>query len=172
MDILIRKEEGRDYTEVESLLKKSFGQENESILVKRLRNNPAFIPELSLVAVFENEIVGYILFFPIIIPTGQEHHTSLALAPMSVLPDFQRKGIGKQLIQTGLIKAKEGGFSSVIVAGHPEYYPKFGFKPASLWHIKAPFDVPDNVFMAIELKKGALIKVAGTVQYPKEFNDV
>ena len=172
MNIIIRQEEQRDYSEVEELLCVSFSQENESILVQRLRKNPAFIPELSLVAEYENKIVGYILFFPIIIASGQVHHKSLTLAPMAVLPDFQRKGIGKQLVQKGLIKVKEKGFHSVIVVGHPEYYPKFGFKSANIWHIKAPFNIPDNVFMAIELKDGALKNVDGTVQYPEEFNDV
>jgi predicted N-acetyltransferase YhbS len=171
MDIFIRKEEERDYTEVEKLLTTSFGQENESILVNRLRKNPDFISELSLVAEDKDTIVGYILFFPIIISSGEVHHESLALAPMAVPPDFQSRGIGKQLIQKGLIKAKEKGFNSVIVIGHPEYYPKFGFKPASKWDIKAPFNLPDNVFLALELKDRALKNVAGTVQYPVEFND-
>lgn len=179
MDISIRKEGKKDFAEVQKLLNASFGQENESVLVNRLRKNPEFIPELSLVAesfgsaldVTNCTIVGYILFFPIIIVSEKEHYKSLALAPMAVLPDFQRKGIGKELIKIGLIRAEERGFGSVIVVGHPEYYPKFGFKPASIYNIKPPFDVPDNAFMAIELKKGNLKNVSGVVQYPEEFNE-
>ena len=91
---------------------------------------------------------------------------------MAVLPDYQRRGIGRQLVQEGLIIAKDKGFNSVIVVGHPEYYPKFGFRPASLWKIRPPFDLPDNVFMALELEEGALKNVTGIVQYPVEFNDV
>jgi predicted N-acetyltransferase YhbS len=171
MDIALRKEEEKDYTEVESLLNKAFGQKNEGILVNRLRKNPDFIPKLSLVAEYKNIIVGYILFFPIIIVSGTIHHTSLALAPMAVLPDFQKKGIGKRLINTGLMRAKDAGFSSVIVLGHPEYYPRFGFKPASGYNIKPEFDVPDNVFLAKELKDGGLKNISGTVHYPEEFKE-
>jgi predicted N-acetyltransferase YhbS len=122
--------------------------------------------------VYNNTIAGYILFFPIIIESGQYSYKSLALAPMAVLPDYQRRGIGRQLVQEGLIIAKDKGFNSVIVVGHPEYYPKFGFRPASLWKIRPPFDLPDNVFMALELEEGALKNVTGIVQYPVEFNDV
>jgi len=172
MDISVRMEEESDLSEVERLLNKSFGQETEGILVNRLRRNPDFLPGLSLVAVYNNTIAGYILFFPIIIESGQYSYKSLVLAPMAVLPDYQRRGIGRQLIQENLIIAKDKGFNSVIVVGHPEYYPKFGFRPASLWKIRPPFDLPDNVFMALELEEGALKNVTGIVQYPVEFNDV
>ena len=94
------------------------------------------------------------------------------MAPMSVVPEYQRRGVGKQLVTEGLKRAKSIGYKSVIVLGHSEYYPKFGFEPASKWNIKAPFDVPDNVFLAIELEEGGLKGVSGAVEYPDEFNDV
>lgn len=94
---------------------------------------------------------------------------SLALAPVSVLPDYQSKGIGKKLILEALQKAKELGYQSVVVLGHPEYYPKFGFQKASHWRIKAPFDVPDEVFMALELQENALVHVSGVVEYSRAF---
>lgn len=94
---------------------------------------------------------------------------SLALAPVSVLPEYQKKGIGSMLISKVLKKAKELGYHSVIVLGHKDYYPKFGFKPASLWNIKAPFEVSDEVFMALEITGNSLENVNGIVRYPREF---
>jgi predicted N-acetyltransferase YhbS len=91
---------------------------------------------------------------------------------MAVVPEFQRQGIGGELIKHGLDKAKELKYKSVIVLGHEPYYPKFGFAPASKWNIKSPYDVPENVFMAIELVKDGLKDVSGTVRYPKEFDMV
>lgn len=102
---------------------------------------------------------------------GREHE-SIALAPVSVLPKHQKKGIGSALIKEGLAQCKKEGFQSVIVLGHPEYYPRFGFKPASSWKISAPFDVPDEAFVALELAENGLRNVQGVVQYPNEFNAV
>ncbi len=97
---------------------------------------------------------------------------SLGLAPMAVSPECQKSGIGGQLVKKGLELAKRLKFKSVVVLGHEHYYPKFGFEPANKWNIKAPFDVPSNFFMAIELEKDGLKNVAGTVIYPKEFEMV
>jgi predicted N-acetyltransferase YhbS len=111
------------------------------------------------------------MFTKLIITNGEKEYESLALAPLSVLPSYQNKGIGSALINEGLKIAKELEFKSVIVLGHAKYYPRFGFKPASTWGIKPPFDVPDNAFMALELKSGSLNGIKGTVMYPKEFFD-
>ena len=101
--------------------------------------------------------MGHILLSKIKISEAE----SLALAPVSVLPEYQNIGVGGLLITEALKDAKELGYNSVVVLGHPEYYPKFGFKKASLWGIKAPFDVPDEAFMAIELSGNALSEVSG-----------
>jgi predicted N-acetyltransferase YhbS len=90
---------------------------------------------------------------------------------MSVRPGFQNKGIGGELIKEGLKRAVEFGFKSVLVLGHPTYYPKFGFKKASRWMIKPGFDAPDEAFMAIELEKGSLDFGGGTLEYPSEYLD-
>ena len=173
MKVEIRKETKTDFSDVYGLNKAAFGQENEAKLVELLRNSNAFIPDLSLVATNDNKIVGHILFTKVKIKDDKGHEfDSLALAPMSVMPDLQRRGIGGQLIRYGLNKAKESGHKSVIVLGHEHYYPKFGFVPANKWKIKAPFDVPSNVFMGIELVKDGLKYVSGTVQYPIEFEAV
>lgn len=173
MEVKIRKEIENDYSDVYELNKAAFGQENEPKLIDLLRKSNAFIPELSLVATIDNKVVGHILFIRIKIKDNNRNEfDSLALAPMSVRPDLQRKCIGGQLIRYGLNKAKELGHKSVIVLGHEHYYPKFGFVPTEKWNIKAPFDVPINSFMGIELVENGLSGVTGTVQYPKEFEMV
>jgi predicted N-acetyltransferase YhbS len=116
------------------------------------------------------EVVGHILLSKIKISDGERAADSLALAPFSVRPGYQGKGIGSQLIRTALNKAKETGYHSVIVLGHKDYYPKFGFKTASLWNVRAPFEVPDEIFMALELTENALENTAGEVQYSKAFS--
>ena len=171
-NMTIRKETPNDHEQVRKILALAFGRENEGRLVERLRKSPRFVPELSLVAEIGDEIIGHILFFPIAVKSDGPQHSSLALAPVSVVPEYQGKGIGSQLITEGLKRAKELGYQSVIVPGHPEYYPKFGFKPASEWNIRAPFEVPDEAFLAIELEEDGLRGVSGTVEYPDEFNDV
>lgn len=118
-------------------------------------------------------MLGHILFTKIMIRDEYGRgHDSLALAPMAVRPDFQKQGIGTQLIRHGLAKAKALGHRSVIVLGHEHYYPKFGFVPAVRWKIKAPFEAPVNAFMGIELITDGLKTVSGTVQYPKAFEMV
>jgi predicted N-acetyltransferase YhbS len=171
-DIIIRAETPNDYLSITQINDAAFGQKNEGLLVENLRKTPAFIPQLSLVAEFRNRLIGHLLFYPIEIKNEQEMFKTLALAPMSVLPEFQKKGIGEKLIRQGLKAAKKLGHKSVIVLGHPEYYPKFGFEPASRWGIKAPFPVEDKYFMAQELSPGALENVHGVVVYHDEFNDV
>jgi predicted N-acetyltransferase YhbS len=117
----------------------------------------------------EGEIVGHTLFTKILINNGKETYPSLALAPVAVLPNYQGKGIGGKLIVEGMKRASSLGFGSVIVLGHKDYYPRFGFVPASKYEISAPFEEPDEEFMALELKPGALNDVTGTVEYAKEF---
>jgi len=173
MDVVIRQEVQADFSDVYDLNKIAFGQDIEANLVDLLRKSNAFIPNLSLVATIDNKIVGHILFTKIkIIDENKNEFDSLALAPMAVRPELQKQGIGGQLIRYGLNIAEQIGHKSVIVLGHEHYYPKFGFVPADKWKIKAPFDVPINVFMGIELVSDGLKNVTGTVQYPKEFEMV
>lgn len=170
----LRQETSDDFKEVFEVNQMAFGQDNEAKLVDALRNNPTvFVPELSIVATGNNKIVGHILFTKINIKDEKGNiHESLGLAPMAVRPGWQKNGIGGQLIRKGLEVAKDLGFKSVIVLGHENYYPKFGFEPAGKWNIKAPFDVPSNVFMVIELEQDGLKSISGTVIYPKEFETV
>lgn len=151
----------------------AFGKENEAALVNEIRNSKEFIPELSLIAVDENDqVVGHILFSKIYIKSQDKKLETIALAPMAVLPSHQGKGIGSKLVQTGLNRCAELGYQHVIVLGHPNFYPKFGFETASKYGILPPFPVPDEVFMAIELEPRGLSGFSGTVEYPAAFNNV
>jgi predicted N-acetyltransferase YhbS len=169
------KETPEDYTRVIELTEKAFesleiSDHNEGKLVEKLRKSSNFIEELSLVAKLDGKVVGHILFTPIVINKGEQQFKSLILAPVSVLPEYQKMGIGGQLIRAGHQKAVELGFQSAILVGHPEYYPRFGYKPASTWGIKSPIPLPsDDVFMAVELNEGALSSVSGMVVFPPEF---
>ncbi len=173
MNLKIRQENSVDIIDVYEINTLAFQRENEAKLVDLLRNSKTFIPELSLVATIDNEIVGHILFTKInIVDEKQNEFGSLALAPMSVKPNMQKNGIGRKLIRAGLNKASELNFKSAFVLGHKHYYPKFGFLPSNKWNIKSPFNVPTESFMGIELLEDALKNVSGTVIYPIEFDTV
>lgn len=168
--IKIRAEHKTDYQQVYKVHQKAFGQEEEGQIVEKIRKSDGFVPELSLVAEIDGAVVGHILFSKIHIETKHGNKESLSLAPMAVLPDFQKQGIGGKMIKAGIKKAGELGFDSIIVLGHPDYYPNFGFEKASKWKITCPFEVPDEAFMAMELKEGVLANSAGQVVYPPAFN--
>lgn len=165
----IRQENATDYSEVASLIEQAFAKAkhsdgNEAQLVAKLRHSPNFIPELSLVAVIDDQIVGHILFTKV---TIGKHH-ALALAPLSVLPGFQKQGIGSALIKAGHIKAQELGYSYAIVLGYPDYYSRFGYRSASTYNIKAPFAISDELFMASKLSTNAPT-LNGIVHYDEAF---
>ncbi len=165
----IRRENQDDYEAVYEVVKEAFATAeqsdgNEQELVKSLRNSDSFIPELSLVAVENGEVVGHILFTKAYVGEFAE----LALAPLSVLPEYQRKGIGLALMQKGHSVAKELGYDYAIVLGHSEYYPKAGYVPASVYGIKAPFDIPNENFMAIKLNDRAK-RIKGVIKYDIAF---
>lgn len=174
MKISIRQETVADYPIVFNLVEKAFRKEilsdkKEQFLVERLRKSNGFIPELSLVAEVNHEIVGYILLTKIIIETKTESETSLALAPVAVEPSFQKKGIGGRLIEEAHRIAKELCYQSVFLLGHEKYYPKFGYRPLHYFNISLPFEAPKENCMAIELVPDALSNKIGSVIYPKEF---
>ncbi|KAG2385603.1 hypothetical protein C9374_003418 [Naegleria lovaniensis] len=172
---LIRQETPQDHQAVFELIEEAFrdlevSDHQEQFLVERLRFSPShFIPQLSLVAhTLDGQIIGHILLTKCHINYTNDRLESLALAPLSVKPGYQRKGIGAALIKEAHKIATELGFTSVIVVGHAEYYPKFGYQPTKQFGITFPFEVPDECGMVIELQKGAL-KSGGIVEYAPEF---
>lgn len=171
--MIIRQENKNDYEKVYNLVKLAFANAthsdgDEQNLVTRLRESEAFIPELSLVAEVEDEIVGHILFTKIKI--GDSNTVGVALAPLAVKPQFQNRGIGGELIKEGHRIAKELGYGFSVVLGHDSYYPKFGYQPARKYSIIAPFPVDDKNFMAIKLNDSVDSFHGGVVEYAKEFN--
>lgn len=167
--MIIRQERLEDYDEVYHVVKEAFeGAEHsdgkEQDLVVELRKSRSFIPKLSLVAVEDDKIVGHILFTKALVQ-GVE---VLALAPLSVLPDYQNRGIGLSLIKEGHQIAHQLGYEYSVVLGHSKYYPKAGYIPASQYGIKAPFEVEDENFMAICLT-GSQAQLNGMIEYDKAF---
>lgn len=168
MNISIRPEKPADIDDIYELNSIVFGNDNEAKLVDYVRHTSKFIPELSLVALSDDKIIGYIVLSKVIIANGDYRHESLGLAPMMVHPEYQRRGIGAKLITNDLQIASTLGFTSVLVFGHEYYFTKFGFLPAVRWNIRPPFDVPAEVFMALELVPNALKYVSGIVEFPVE----
>ncbi|WP_215225639.1 GNAT family N-acetyltransferase [Echinicola shivajiensis] len=174
MNVSIRQETNSDYHEVFNLIKESFQNEpmsdhREQFLVDRLMDSDSFVPELSLVAEVGNQILGYILLSKVKIEDGHHSHEALALAPVSVLPEYQRRGIGGKLISEAHRKAREMDFKGIVLLGHADYYPRFGYRRASDFGISLPFDVPSENCMAMELYPGAFQNISGMVEYPKGF---
>jgi putative acetyltransferase len=172
MMITIRPETTEDYDAIHRVNFTAFGKENEPHLVETLRQAADAIPELSLVAVVEGQVVGHILFSPITIEIQNGSVPALSLAPLAVLPEFQNQGIGSALVQSGLKECQRLGHGIVIVLGHPGFYPRFGFTPARARGIDSPFNVSDDVWMALELRPGALDSVRGRAKYPPAFDEV
>lgn len=174
MNVTIRQERPSDYDAIRELVRKSFENAeftdgDEHHLVDRLRASDAYIPELALVAENEEQLVGFILCTKITIENGENRYESLALAPVAVDPRFQNLGIGGKLINGMHELAKKLGFGSIILLGHAEYYPRFGYRPTYTFDIHLPFEVPKENSMAIELSDDALKGIQGTVRYPEAF---
>lgn len=170
----IRQETEADFRDVFSLIEAAFrdveiSDHDEHFLVGRLRKSDAFVPELSLIATIDEKIVGHILLTKLVIRGAANETEALALAPVSVLPAHQGKGIGAKMITEAHRIAKEMGFGSILLVGHAKYYPRFGYGPASRFGIQFPFDAPDEVCMAIELEPDSLKDATGTVVYPSAF---
>ena len=169
-EVVIRPEHPGDLAAIRFVNERAFGTSAEADLVDTLRARQKVV--LSLVAVLDGRVVGHILFSPAAIESGGELFPVVTLAPMAVLPEYQRKGVGSLLVSTGLEELRRAGYDCVVVLGHPEYYPRFGFVPVSKHGIRCEFDVPDEAFMVIELRPGALHGRAGVVRYQPEFKDV
>jgi len=172
MSITIRPETTQDVAWIRALNEAAFDTLAEAQLVELLRRSDAFIPELSLVAFANDQIVGHVLFTHAVVVTATAEVPVLALGPMAVIPELQRRGIGSRLVRQGLSVASMLQHQLVIVLGHPEFYPRFGFERASRYRICAPFDVPDEVFMSLWLGGSVPRSLDGVVRYAEPFNTV
>jgi len=166
--ITIRKEQPGDAEQVRIVNTRAFERAAEAEIVDTLRRA---CPEgVSFVAVYRNKIVGHILFTPAVVASKEQEIKGMGLAPLAVLPEFQRQGIGSQLIQAGLDEMHRAEQPFVIVLGHPEYYPRFGFVRASRYGIVSEYEgVPDEAFMILVFDAAALAGVSGVGKYRPEF---
>lgn len=175
MAIKIRQEQENDTSAIYNLIEAAFADMQESdhrehFLVKRLHDSDTFIPQLSLVAeTDEKKIVGYILLIKVEIVSDTSVKASLGVAPLAVLPEFQRQGIGGMLLNAAHQKAASLGFGTAVLLGHKDYYPRFGYRKAIDFGIEFPFDVPHEFCMIVELIPHAIDGLNGTVRYPDVF---
>ncbi len=171
-ELNIRQEQPGDWDAVERTVKEAFAEvpysdQSEHQLVARLRASKYFIPELSLVAVLEGRIVGHLLLTRIDIVDEHSQHPGLSLAPISVQPEFQNRSIGSQLIKASHKMAQQMGFNWIVLIGHQDYYPKFGYEEAQKYGITNSIAAPSENFMIKGLKPGVLDQIQGQVKYPK-----
>ena len=166
----IREEVASDIDKIWEVNSEAFETETEANLVNALRNSGCTY--LSLVAEIDNKVVGHILFTPVELSGNENKLKLMGLAPMAVFSQYQSKGISSQLVQAGLEHCQTLGYDAVVVLGHPNYYPKFGFSPSVKYGIKSEYEVPDEVFMILELTPGSLKNHEGVIKYHEAFNSV
>lgn len=163
MTLSLRPERPGDEEALRRLNDDAFGGPAESAIVDALRASGETL--VSLVAEDGDTLVGHVLFSPVTLGTVQ----GMGLGPMAVTPERQRSGIGSRLVELGLSRLREAGCPFVVVLGHPEYYPRFGFLPASELSIRCQWDVPPDVFMILVLDEAAMADVSGTARYLPAF---
>lgn len=168
MNINIRKERESDVDAIHALNISAFETDAEANLVDVLREAAA--TSISLVADKGGIVVGHILFTPVLADAGQVE--VMGLAPMAVSPNCQRQGVGSALVQAGLEACRAQGAQAVVVLGHPDYYPRFGFTDSKRFDIRSEYDVPEGAFMVLELVPDALRPVSGIVRYHEAFGAI
>lgn len=168
--ITIREENKNDLVTIKKINDKAFGQPQEGNVIDKIRESDSLV--LSLVAEIDNNIVGHIFYSTAEIECNNERIAGMGLAPMAVLPEYQKQGIGKRLINESLNILKKKPVPFIIVLGHEDYYPKFGFEIASKYGIKCQWDgVPDEAFMIMILDKEKMSNIHGVAKYRDEWNE-
>ena len=167
MTVTIRPEEPRDADDVRVVNERAFEGPDEAAIVDALRGSPDTI---SIVALIGYRVVGHIMLSPVQIEGAPPDVAVAGLAPMAVLPEYQRQGVGSRLVHAGLEACRSRGVGAVVVVGHPAYYPMFGFLRASTKGLAYEHPVPDEVFMVLELHAGALTHARGIVHFRPEFS--
>jgi putative acetyltransferase len=166
--IIVRSEQPGDRDAIRRVNELAFEGPAEADIVDALRDSEAWLPNLSLVAEDGRGIVGHALFSLVRLDSGPE---LLSLGPMAVLPNRQRGGVGTALVRRGLRRARGTEYPLVVVLGHPDYYPRFGFRTARPYGIETPYDAPEEAWMALPLP-AYHDQVRGTVLYPPAWDSV
>ena len=166
---VIRREQLHDVSAIRKLNTEAFGQAEEAGIVDSIRKNCGE-DAVSLVAVLEDQVVGHILFSPVRVECGDRVVHGMGLGPMAVLPEHQRTGIGSELVRVGVSEMRGSCCPFVIVLGHPQFYPRFGFEPASRRGIRCEWEVPDEAFMILILEATEMDGVSGLARYRSEFS--
>ena len=172
--MIVRTETPADHEAVARVVTEAFEGDGEARLIEVIRASADHLPDLSLVAEIDGEVVGHILFSRVVVDDRETGTTTpaLALAPMAVAPAHQRAGVGSALVREGLVRAASRPEAAVIVLGHAEYYPRFGFRPASGFGITPPWpDIPDDAFLVLPLPAWT-DACRGVVVYPPVFHEV
>jgi putative acetyltransferase len=165
--VLIGPEQSSDRDAIRHVHERAFKGSDEARLVEYLRDAGKAV--ISLVATCHEHVVGHILFSPVSIAINPRRIRGLGLAPIAVLPEYHRRGIGSQLVHRGLEESKEQGYDLVVVLGYHEYYSRFGFRRASVYGLRNEYQADEN-FRVLELRTGTLNTVSGLVKYSSEFN--
>jgi predicted N-acetyltransferase YhbS len=166
IDIMLRVEEEKDYSIVENITREAFWNVyrpgcDEHLVIHNMRNASEFIRELDYVAIYNNEIVGNIVYVKSKIISAIKEYDVLTFGPISVLPMYQKKGIGKKLIEHTIKKSKEIGFNAIIIYGNPKYYEKFGFKNTKEYGITDMEGNYSDALMVLELFPNSLKNIKG-----------
>lgn len=167
MNPMIRPEQKEDFSAIGQVNRLAFGTDAEANLVNALRKSNTDI--ISLVAECDDKIVGHILFSEVHIDGHCPDIRLLGLAPVGVLPEYQGHGIGSRLVKEGIKVCRHAGYAAMVVLGHAQFYPRFGFKPSVNFNITSEFDVPAELFMIMELQKHVLKNCSGRVRYHDVF---
>ncbi len=166
--ITIRPERPEDAETFFQVLMASFGRLQEAALVDSLRENRGML--FSLVAISEGNLVGGVVFSPVTLEPTVDNLKLAGLAPLAVLPAYQGQGIGSGLVQIGLKQCQELGVDAVFLIGEPDFYARFGFVPASDFHLRCDFEVPLTHWLVKEIRPQALSEISGLVKYRPEFH--
>ena len=167
-DVIIRPEQGDDGAAIFTVHRAAFGRDDEALLVDALRDSQAVLA--SIVAAASHQIVGHALFSAAWIDSDTASLLIASLAPIAVLPGLHKKGIGGALVREGIETCAQAGYPAVIVVGHPAYYPRFGFSPAAVAHLRSPY--AGDAFMGLDLRPGFLAAAQGGIRYPPAFEDL
>lgn len=175
MNITLRAITPADRRHVEWAVKQAFWNVNcpgcdEHYLTHCLWEDPAYLPELSLLAEAEGEVIGAILYARAALHTPDGPIPTLLFGPLAVIPAYQRQGVGGQLLTRSMALAREAGWGHIFITGVPAYYPRFGFRTADTFGVAMPDGSNFDAFMGIELMPGALRGLGGTFHEPPVFD--